>query len=148
MVVWVAGRTAAHIDAVAGESQIGGHALAGDVSQEDDVARWFQEVGPVDLLVNSAGLQGPLMSFEQEEPESWRGSRSTSAVCSSAAASLFRGLLEPALAGVSIRPAERTGCEVPQIASFPFSVQPVLAPHAPKMVQAWNRLGATVGIPG
>ena len=69
MEVWVTGRTTARIEAVAAE--IGGHALTGDVSQEDDVARWFQEVGPVDLLVNNAGVQGSLVTFEQEGPESW-----------------------------------------------------------------------------
>jgi NAD(P)-dependent dehydrogenase (short-subunit alcohol dehydrogenase family) len=69
MEVWVTGRTAARIDAVAAE--IGGHALAGDVSQEDDVARWFEQVNPVDLLVNNAGVQGPTVTFDHEEPASW-----------------------------------------------------------------------------
>ena len=50
MDVWVTGRTAARIEAVAAE--IGGHALVGDVSQEDDVARWFEQASPVDLLVH------------------------------------------------------------------------------------------------
>jgi NADP-dependent 3-hydroxy acid dehydrogenase YdfG len=40
MDVWVTGRTGARIEAVAAE--IGGHALAGDVSHHDDVARWFE----------------------------------------------------------------------------------------------------------
>jgi 3-hydroxybutyrate dehydrogenase len=48
MDVWITGRTAARIEAVAAE--IGGHALAGDVSQEEDVARWFEQAGPVELL--------------------------------------------------------------------------------------------------
>ena len=69
MDVWVTGRTTAHIEAVAAD--IGGHALAGDVSKEDDVARWFEQAGPVDLLINNAGVQGPLVSFDQEESESW-----------------------------------------------------------------------------
>ena len=69
MDVWVTGRTAARIEAVA--AQIGGHALAGDVSHEDDVAHWFEQAGPVDLLVNNAGVQGPTVTFDQEEPESW-----------------------------------------------------------------------------
>jgi 3-oxoacyl-[acyl-carrier protein] reductase len=69
MDVWVTSRTAARIEAVAAE--IGGHALAGDVSCEVDVARWFEQVSPVDLLVNNAGVQGPMVPFEQEEPESW-----------------------------------------------------------------------------
>ncbi len=69
MDVWVTGRTAARIEAVA--AAIGGHALAGDVSQEDDVVRWLEQAGPVDLLVNNAGVQGPTVTFDQEEPASW-----------------------------------------------------------------------------
>ena len=69
MAVWVTGRTEARIKAVAAE--IGGHALAGDVSKADDVARWFEQAPPVDLLVNNAGVQGPVVRFDQEEPESW-----------------------------------------------------------------------------
>lgn len=69
MEVWVTGRTAARIRAVAAE--IGGRALAGDVSNEDDVAFWFEQVGPVDLLVNNAGVQGPTVTFDQEEPTAW-----------------------------------------------------------------------------
>jgi 3-oxoacyl-[acyl-carrier protein] reductase len=69
MDVWVTGRTAARIEAVAAE--IGGHALAGDVSEEEDVARWFEQASPVDLLVNNAGVQGPTVTFDQEEAASW-----------------------------------------------------------------------------
>lgn len=69
MDVWVTGRTEARIEAVAAE--IGGHALAGDVSLEDDVTRWFEQAGPVELLVNNAGVQGPTVTFDQEEPASW-----------------------------------------------------------------------------
>lgn len=69
MEVWVTGRTEAQIERVAAE--IGGHALTGDVSHEDDVARWFEQASPVDLLVNNAGVQGPTVTFDQEEPVSW-----------------------------------------------------------------------------
>jgi NAD(P)-dependent dehydrogenase (short-subunit alcohol dehydrogenase family) len=69
MDAWITGRTAARIEAVAAE--IGGHALAGDVSNEEDVARWFEQAGPVDLLVNNAGVQGPMVMFDQEESSSW-----------------------------------------------------------------------------
>jgi 3-oxoacyl-[acyl-carrier protein] reductase len=69
MDVWVTGRTAARIEAVAAE--IGGHALAGDVSNENDVARWFNQAGPIELLVNNAGVQGPTVTFDLEEPASW-----------------------------------------------------------------------------
>jgi NAD(P)-dependent dehydrogenase (short-subunit alcohol dehydrogenase family) len=69
MTVWVTGRTPARIEAVAQE--IGGHALPGDVSREEDVARWFEQAGPVDLLVNNAGVSGPTVTFDQEQPASW-----------------------------------------------------------------------------
>ena len=69
MDVWVTGRTAARTEAVA--AAIGGHALSGDVSKEDDVARWFEQVPSIDLLVNNAGVQGPTVNFDQEEPASW-----------------------------------------------------------------------------
>jgi 3-oxoacyl-[acyl-carrier protein] reductase len=67
--VWVAGRTASRVERVAGE--IGGHALTGDVSREDAVAGWFEQIGSVDLLVNNAGISGPTLAFEQEELASW-----------------------------------------------------------------------------
>jgi 3-oxoacyl-[acyl-carrier protein] reductase len=69
MEVWVAGRTASRVEGVAAE--IGGHALTGDVSQEGDVAGWFEQMGSIDLLVNNAGVSGPTVSFEQEDLESW-----------------------------------------------------------------------------
>jgi NAD(P)-dependent dehydrogenase (short-subunit alcohol dehydrogenase family) len=69
MDVWVTGRSAARIENVA--TQIGGHSLAGDVSEENDVARWFEQAPPVDLLVNNAGVSGPIGTFEEEKPGSW-----------------------------------------------------------------------------
>jgi NAD(P)-dependent dehydrogenase (short-subunit alcohol dehydrogenase family) len=53
MEVWVTGRTAEQVDAVAAE--IGGHALVGDVTRPDDVDRWVRESEPIDLLVANAG---------------------------------------------------------------------------------------------
>ena len=67
--VAVTGRTAEQVEAVAAE--IGGRALVGDVSREEDVSRWFSDLGAVDLLVNNAGISGPSVPFEQEEPGSW-----------------------------------------------------------------------------
>jgi len=57
MEVWVTGRTAEQVEAVAAE--IGGHALVGDVSSRDDVERWAREAGDLDLLVCNAGISGP-----------------------------------------------------------------------------------------
>jgi NAD(P)-dependent dehydrogenase (short-subunit alcohol dehydrogenase family) len=57
MHVFVTARTAAQVDAVAAE--IGGTALVGDVSNGEDVERWRDEAGSVDLLVCNAGISGP-----------------------------------------------------------------------------------------
>jgi 3-oxoacyl-[acyl-carrier protein] reductase len=58
MRVAVSGRTAEQVDAVAQE--IGGLALVGDVSRREDVERMVaeteRELGPIDLLVNNAGV--------------------------------------------------------------------------------------------
>jgi 3-oxoacyl-[acyl-carrier protein] reductase len=69
MSVAVSGRTAEQVEAVA--SEIGGRAFVGDVSRPNDVERWFEELGRVDLLVNNAGVAGPASSFLDEEPDSW-----------------------------------------------------------------------------
>jgi 3-oxoacyl-[acyl-carrier protein] reductase len=71
--VAVTGRTRETIDAVADE--IGGVALSGDVSQLGDVERWVEtverELGPIDLLVNNAGMAGSGRPFLEEEPNDW-----------------------------------------------------------------------------
>ena len=69
MRVWVAGRTAAQVEAVAAE--IDGHALVGDVSKREDVERWFGEVGELDLLVNNAGIDGPTGPAWENDPDEW-----------------------------------------------------------------------------
>ena len=75
MRVAVAGRTAARVEAVAAE--IAGLALVGDVSRQADVAAWVaraeSELGPLELLVNNAGIEaarGPL--WEQDVDAWWR----------------------------------------------------------------------------
>jgi NAD(P)-dependent dehydrogenase (short-subunit alcohol dehydrogenase family) len=65
MDVWVTGRTAEQVESVAAE--IGGHALAGDVSRRDDVERWAGEAGAVDLLVCNAGMSGPGELFPEAD---------------------------------------------------------------------------------
>jgi NAD(P)-dependent dehydrogenase (short-subunit alcohol dehydrogenase family) len=52
--VWVAARSRDQVDAVAEE--IGGHALDLDVTDDASVARAFDEVGELDLLVANAGV--------------------------------------------------------------------------------------------
>jgi len=44
---------------VTGRTVEGDHALAGDVSKREDVERWADEAGDVDLLVCNAGINGP-----------------------------------------------------------------------------------------
>ncbi|HEY7177622.1 MAG TPA: SDR family NAD(P)-dependent oxidoreductase [Gaiella sp.] len=74
MRVAVSGRTPGRIEQVAAE--IGGLALEGDVSRREDVEEWVRrvevELGPVDLLVNNAGIEsshGPL--WEQDVDDWW-----------------------------------------------------------------------------
>jgi 3-oxoacyl-[acyl-carrier protein] reductase len=52
--VIVTGRTANEVETVAEE--IGGKALVGDVSKREDLGRWFDTAGELDLLVNNAGI--------------------------------------------------------------------------------------------
>jgi NAD(P)-dependent dehydrogenase (short-subunit alcohol dehydrogenase family) len=73
MRVVVSGRTAESVESVAAE--IGGIALVGDVSKPEDVERWVaraeQELGPVDLLVNNAGISGGGSSVLELPAEEW-----------------------------------------------------------------------------
>jgi len=69
MTVHVTGRTREQVEAVAAE--VGGRALVGDVSKQEDVERWFAEAGDLDLLVANAGISGPSSSFLDEEPDAW-----------------------------------------------------------------------------
>jgi 3-oxoacyl-[acyl-carrier protein] reductase len=68
MDVAVSGRTAEQVEGVA--AAIGGHAFVGDVSRQEDVERWFAELGAVDLLVANAGTgnrDGSPWELDQEE---------------------------------------------------------------------------------
>lgn len=67
--VTVTGRTREEVDAVAEE--IGGRALVGDVSKREDVERWFAEAGPLDLLVNNAGIAPDETTAWEMEPDEW-----------------------------------------------------------------------------
>lgn len=69
MEVAVSGRTAAQVEAVAGA--IGGRALVGDVSRQEDVERWFAELGRVDLLVANAGTGNRGGSPWELDPAEW-----------------------------------------------------------------------------
>jgi NAD(P)-dependent dehydrogenase (short-subunit alcohol dehydrogenase family) len=73
MTVAVTGRTRETIEAVAGE--VGGLALVGDVSRADDVESWVDtvesELGPIELLVNNAGIAGSGKPFLEESTGEW-----------------------------------------------------------------------------
>jgi len=68
--VVVTGRTLDEIDAVAAE--IGGSAIAMDVSSRESVERGFGDVGPVDLLVANAGTGNRGIAWEIDPDEWWR----------------------------------------------------------------------------
>jgi 3-oxoacyl-[acyl-carrier protein] reductase len=68
MDVWVTGRTAEQVDAVAAE--IGGHAFVGDVTRRADVEGWVRDAEPVELLVANAGTGNRGVSWELD-PEVW-----------------------------------------------------------------------------
>jgi 3-oxoacyl-[acyl-carrier protein] reductase len=70
MAVAVSGRTAEQVESVA--TELGGTALVGDVTKRDDVARWFAEAGPVDLLVANAGTGTRGESWEMDPDDWWR----------------------------------------------------------------------------
>jgi 3-oxoacyl-[acyl-carrier protein] reductase len=69
MEVWVTGRTTEEVDAVA--SEIGGHALVGDVTRQEDVERWVREAEPIDLLVANAGTAPNEGSPWELDPSNW-----------------------------------------------------------------------------
>jgi 3-oxoacyl-[acyl-carrier protein] reductase len=68
MDVTVSARSREQVDAVAEE--IGGTAIAGDVSSSDDVARMVDEAWPLDLLVANAGIGNRAVAWELD-PEEW-----------------------------------------------------------------------------
>jgi len=70
MDVAVSGRTAEQVESVA--AAIGGRAFIGDVTQREDVERWFAELGPIDLLVANAGTGNRGVSWELDPEEWWQ----------------------------------------------------------------------------
>jgi 3-oxoacyl-[acyl-carrier protein] reductase len=65
--VTVTGRTPEQVESVA--AAIDGRALAGDVSNRDDVDRWASEIGELDVLVCNAGISGPDEALP--DPDDW-----------------------------------------------------------------------------
>lgn len=77
--VIVTARTRSEIEAVAAEIRdAGGEALAiaADVGEPADVRALFQQAGTVDILINNAGVIGPIAPLADADPEEWlRGIR-------------------------------------------------------------------------
>jgi NAD(P)-dependent dehydrogenase (short-subunit alcohol dehydrogenase family) len=69
MDVAVSARSREQVDAVAEE--IGGMAIAGDVSSNDDVQRMVDEAWPVDVLVANAGIGNRGIAWELDPAEWW-----------------------------------------------------------------------------
>jgi NAD(P)-dependent dehydrogenase (short-subunit alcohol dehydrogenase family) len=73
MRVAVAARTQDQVVETA--SEIDGLALLGDTSRREDAERWVHEaetvLGPLDLLVNNAGISGPSGGPLEEAPADW-----------------------------------------------------------------------------
>ncbi len=71
--VVVAGRRIAPLEAVANE--IGGHAIACDVSDHDDVKKMFAQAheitGKIDVLLNNAGGPGPIAPVAEVDMDAW-----------------------------------------------------------------------------
>jgi len=68
--VTVTGRSTGEIDAVAGE--VGGYALAMDVSSRESVEQGFAGIGPVDLLVANAGTGDQEVTWEMDPDQWWQ----------------------------------------------------------------------------
>jgi 3-oxoacyl-[acyl-carrier protein] reductase len=73
MTVALTARTQSEVESVTAE--IGGLALVGDVSRREDVEGWVRrvedELGPIELLVNCAGIGDSGVPFLEESPEEW-----------------------------------------------------------------------------
>ena len=73
MRVAVAARTEGQVEATAVE--IGGLSIVGDVSRREDAERMVyeteRELGPIDLLVNNAGISGERRPTWDDDPEAW-----------------------------------------------------------------------------
>jgi NAD(P)-dependent dehydrogenase (short-subunit alcohol dehydrogenase family) len=73
MQVAVTARTPGQVEAVA--TEIGGLALAGDVSRREDIEQWVRrveaELGPIDLLVANAGIALRERAAWEVDPSEW-----------------------------------------------------------------------------
>jgi NAD(P)-dependent dehydrogenase (short-subunit alcohol dehydrogenase family) len=68
----ITARDGAQLDAVAAEIGDSAHGIAADVSQPNEVDALFQAAGPVDILINCAGVIGPIAPVAVGDRELWR----------------------------------------------------------------------------
>jgi 3-oxoacyl-[acyl-carrier protein] reductase len=73
--VAIASRSAGELADTAGQALRKVLAITADVSNADDVRamvrRTESELGPIDLLVNNAGITGPMTPFWETDPQDW-----------------------------------------------------------------------------
>lgn len=67
--VVLAARNASRLEKLASET--GGRAVACDVADYAQVAEMIAQAGPVDALVNNAGLIDPIARLEDSDPDAW-----------------------------------------------------------------------------
>ena len=67
--VCVAGRNRERLETVA--QSIGGVAIVADVTDESSVRSLFERVGPLDVLVNNAGIAGPVANASDLDLAAW-----------------------------------------------------------------------------
>jgi 3-oxoacyl-[acyl-carrier protein] reductase len=67
--VVVGARTRPEVEAVANE--IGGRAIELDVTSRESIETAFAEAGPVELLVNNAGIMGERVQTWEGDPDAW-----------------------------------------------------------------------------
>jgi NAD(P)-dependent dehydrogenase (short-subunit alcohol dehydrogenase family) len=71
----VTARTASEIDAVARTiGSQGGEAasIVADISRDEDMRRLFEETGPIDILINNAGIIEPIAPTLTADPSAWQ----------------------------------------------------------------------------
>jgi NAD(P)-dependent dehydrogenase (short-subunit alcohol dehydrogenase family) len=72
--VFVTARTEPEIEAVATKIRDAGGtatALPADVGEPTAVRSLFERIGPVDILINNAGIIGPIAPLAEADPEEW-----------------------------------------------------------------------------
>jgi NAD(P)-dependent dehydrogenase (short-subunit alcohol dehydrogenase family) len=72
--VIVTARTGTEIDEVAasiGESGGSARAITADIGEPPTVQSLFERAGPIDILINNAGVIGPIAPLAEADPQAW-----------------------------------------------------------------------------